>query len=64
MAGINLDEFDVDEYDLEQEQYARIMDEIAVEDRLIEMMVDWYEQQEANQSERGCESLDEADHNQ
>jgi len=37
MAGI-----DLDEYDLEQEQYARIQDEIEVEDRLIEMMVDWY----------------------
>jgi len=59
MAGIDLDEFDV-----EQEQYARIMDEIAVEDRLIEMMVDWYEQQEANQSNGGCEPLEEADHDQ
>jgi len=59
MAGI-----DVDEFDWEQEQYARIMDEIEVEDRLIEMMVDWYEQQEANQADGECESLDEADHNQ
>jgi len=52
-----MDEFDMDEYDLEQEQFARLQDEIEVEDRLIEMMVDWY-------LSRGEEALDEADHDQ
>ena len=52
MTGI-----DLDEYDLEQEQYARIQDEIEVEDRLIEMMVDWY-------LSRGEEPIEEEDNDQ
>ena len=57
MGGIDLDEFDMDEYDLEQEQAARIQDEIEVEDRLIEMMVDWY-------LSRGEEPIEEEDNDQ
>jgi hypothetical protein len=34
------------EWEWEQQQSARIQDEQDVEDRLIEMMVDWHEQQE------------------
>jgi hypothetical protein len=56
---------DVDEYDLEQEQFARIQDEIDVEDRLYEMMMDWYDQQkEANLVNWGVENLDDVDHDQ
>ena len=57
--------FPPDEFDLEQEQFARIQEEQDVEDRLIEMMVDYYEQQrEANLVNWGAEYLDEVDHDQ
>jgi len=43
-----MDEIEMDEIEWEQEQFARIKEEQEVEDRLIEMMADWYEQQEAD----------------
>jgi len=52
------------EYDLKQAYYAR-MDEIEAEDRVYEMMCDWYDQQkEANLVNWGVENLDEVGHDQ
>jgi len=56
------------EYDLKrahQAHYARIMDEIEAEDRVYEIMCDWYDQQkEANLVNWGVENLDEVGHDQ
>jgi hypothetical protein len=52
-----MDAIDLEEFDWERKQAARIQDEQDVEDRLIEMMAEWYD-------EWGCESLEEADHDQ
>ncbi len=55
----------MDEFEQEQEQIARIQDEQDLEDRLFEMMMDWYDQQrEANLVNWGAESLDDVDHDQ